>query len=152
MCTCRHFDAQVSRGQKWGFRENRGSTLGTARSPLYIEVGVCRAVVRHTRVRRLQIQGKCNRRRENCGNVGKRRYRSFELVFCSPCTPLAGNGCVASNNAKCGIWDVFVLGLSNWTLGLGPVQNKLNQGFDNRFPIYEVVFKDMGFRLPFSNF
>ena len=45
VCTCRHSDAQVSRGQKWGFRSERDSTLGTARSPLYIEVSECRAVV-----------------------------------------------------------------------------------------------------------
>jgi len=31
-----------------GVKEKRDSTLRTARSPLYIEVGVCRTVVRHT--------------------------------------------------------------------------------------------------------
>jgi len=67
-CTCRHSDAQVSRGQKWGFKDKRDSNFGPARSPLYIEVGVCRAVVRHTCAWWLGIHGKCNRRgviREN---------------------------------------------------------------------------------------
>jgi len=86
-CTCRHSDTQVSRGQKWGFRDERDSTLETARSPLYIEVGECRAVVWHTCAWRLRNHGKCNHREEIRGNVVKRRYNSFELVSVAPCTP-----------------------------------------------------------------
>jgi hypothetical protein len=69
VCTCRHSDAQVRKRSEWGFREKMDSTLGTAKSPLYIEVGVYRAVVRHTCVLRLQIRRKCNRRGEIRGNV-----------------------------------------------------------------------------------
>ena len=46
VCTCRHSDAQVSRDQKVRVREEEiDSTLGTAMSPLYIEVEGCRTVV-----------------------------------------------------------------------------------------------------------
>jgi len=71
VCTCRHSDAQLSRGPKWGLRDERGSTLGVARSPLYIEVGECRAVVWYTCVWRLQNRGKCNREWKIRGNMGK---------------------------------------------------------------------------------
>jgi len=60
-CTCRHSDTQVSRVQNGGFESERDSTLETARSLLFIEVGECRAVVRHTCDRRLRNR-KCNGR------------------------------------------------------------------------------------------
>jgi hypothetical protein len=44
-----------------GFREKIDSTMGIAKSPLYIEVDVCRAVARHTCARRLRIRKKSNR-------------------------------------------------------------------------------------------
>jgi len=44
-CTCRHSNAQVSRGSEWGFESERNSTMEAARSLLFIEVGECRAVV-----------------------------------------------------------------------------------------------------------
>jgi hypothetical protein len=53
VCTCRHSDAQVSRVQNGGFESERDSTLEAARSLLFIEVGECRVVVRHTCDRRL---------------------------------------------------------------------------------------------------
>ena len=37
-CSCRHSDTQVSKGQEWGFRSERDSTLEAARSLLFIEV------------------------------------------------------------------------------------------------------------------
>jgi len=59
VCTCRHSDTQVNKRSECGFKEKIDSTLGTAKSPICIEVGVCRAVVRHTCARRLQIRRKC---------------------------------------------------------------------------------------------
>jgi len=47
--------------QNGGFESERDSTLEVARSLLFIEVGECRAIVRHTCVRRLRNQEKCNR-------------------------------------------------------------------------------------------
>jgi hypothetical protein len=45
VCTCRHSDAQVSKGsESEGFRERKSSTLWTALSPLFIEVEGCRAI------------------------------------------------------------------------------------------------------------
>ena len=45
VCTCRHSDAQVSRdSESEGFSGRKSSTLGTALSPLFIEVEGCRAV------------------------------------------------------------------------------------------------------------
>jgi len=43
-CTCRHSDAQFSRGLEWGF-EKKNSTFEAERSLLFIEVGECRVVV-----------------------------------------------------------------------------------------------------------
>jgi len=46
VCACRYSDAQVSRDQRVRVREEEiDSTLGTAMSPVYIEVEGCRAVV-----------------------------------------------------------------------------------------------------------
>jgi len=45
VCTYRHSDAQVNKGQEWGFRSKRDSTLEAVRSLLYIEVGECGVVV-----------------------------------------------------------------------------------------------------------
>jgi len=117
-CTCKHSDAQVTRGHKWGLRDERDFTLGTAMSPLYKEVDVCRAVVRHTCAWRLQNRGKCNRRGEIRGNVGKRRYSLFELVSIAPSTPLAEKRCVASKMSNVVFKLKLLLGFSNWALGL----------------------------------
>jgi len=62
VCTCRHSDAQVSRVLEWGRECERDSTLEAARSLIFIEVGECRTVVRHTCDRRLRNRKKCNRR------------------------------------------------------------------------------------------
>ena len=48
VCTCIHSNAQVSKVSEWGFEGVRNSTLEAVRSLLFIEVGECRAVVRHT--------------------------------------------------------------------------------------------------------
>ena len=44
-CTCRCFDAQVSRSECEGLERQKFSPLGTTLSPLFIEVEGCRAVV-----------------------------------------------------------------------------------------------------------
>ena len=46
--------------QNGGFKSEIDSTLEAARSLLFIEVGECRAVVRHTCDRRLRNRKKCN--------------------------------------------------------------------------------------------
>jgi len=71
VCTCRHSDAELSRVLKWGWECERDSTFEASRSLLFIEMGECRAVVRHTCDRRLRNQGKCNRRWDIHGNVVK---------------------------------------------------------------------------------
>ena len=46
VCTCRHSDAQFSRDQRVRvLEEELDFTLGTAMSPLFIEVEGCRVVV-----------------------------------------------------------------------------------------------------------
>jgi hypothetical protein len=43
--------------------------------------------------------------------------------------------------------------VGDWELVLPSTSNKVCSEYENYvFPMYEVVFKDMGFRLPFSNF
>jgi hypothetical protein len=88
VCTCRHSNAQVSIISKWGGLEREiRSYLGDCKSPLYIEVSVCRVVVRHTCARRLRICRKCNRRGEIRESHDGDRYSSFELVIVDPGTP-----------------------------------------------------------------
>ena len=48
--------------QNGGFQSAEDSTFEAARSLLFIEVGKCRAVIRHTCDRRLRNRKKCNRR------------------------------------------------------------------------------------------
>jgi len=62
VCTCRHFDAQVSSGSKWGFESGRDSTLEVMRNLLFIEVGECRAVVMAQVCPTVTKSVKCNRR------------------------------------------------------------------------------------------
>jgi len=92
VCTCRHSDAQISKRSKWGFREKINYTLGTTMSPLFIEVGVCRAIVRHTCVRRLRIRRKCNCQREIRRNVEKDVTVNLNWSLFAPSTPSWGRG------------------------------------------------------------
>ena len=57
--------------QNGGFQSEEDSTLEATRSLLFIEVGKCRAVVRHMRDRRLRNRKKCNHRWDIRGNVGR---------------------------------------------------------------------------------
>jgi len=63
------------------------SYLGDCKSPLYIKVGVCRAVVKHTCGRQLRIRRKCNRRGEIRGSHDGDCYSSFKPVIVDPGTP-----------------------------------------------------------------
>ncbi|RHN59337.1 hypothetical protein MtrunA17_Chr4g0012161 [Medicago truncatula] len=73
---------------EWEFREREEFlTLGTGKSPLYIQVGVCKTVVRHTCARRLQILRKSNRRGETRGSHDGDRYCSFDRVSFTLSTP-----------------------------------------------------------------
>jgi hypothetical protein len=99
--------------QNGGFQSQRDFTLEAARSLLFIEVGEYRAVVMAQCVQRLQNREKCNRRRDICGNMGKRRYCSFEQVSVAPSTPLVKKGCVASKLPLATFGLGLLLGLSN---------------------------------------
>ena len=122
VCTCRYSDAQISRGQKQKLRDERDSTLGTARSPLYIKVGVCRAIVRHTYARRLRTHGKCNRRGEIRGNVRKEMLQFvWTSLSCSEHPSLTKRWCVASKLSNVVFGLSCLLGLRNWAFSLWPV-------------------------------
>jgi len=75
--TCRHYNAQVSRGHKWGFRSER----------FHIDVRECRVVERHTCAWRLRNHKKYNSRWEIHKTWVKRRYSSIKLVSVAPYVP-----------------------------------------------------------------
>jgi len=99
VCTCSCSDAQVSRDQRVrGLESKECSTLGTALSPLFIEVENHRAVVMLERLLRERA---------------KRRWGSLEPVSLATCAPFTEKGGTTSKFAKRGVGLEIVLGLSN---------------------------------------
>ena len=97
-----------------GLEKDSILNLGTAESPLYIDVNVCRAVVRHTNAWRLQNHKNRNCRGEFHGNVEGDVTDGLNQSLFAPSTALARRGCLASNllNAEFGL--CFVLDSSKW--------------------------------------
>lgn len=74
-----------------GFKSEEDSILEAARSLLFIEVGECRAVVRHTFDQRLRNR-KCNRRWDIRENVGRETLQDVWTILVCSVYPLRGEG------------------------------------------------------------